>query len=158
MRELRSSGNRSRRQAITLIEVLGTMSVLLVIAVAGVSMLGSVTKIGLENKHANQVRVDIARLAAKFRNDVDAADMANVNQSGQLLELLIGDDTVRYRIDLESRRIERMTIDSGQQGAPDWFRITANCRPEFSVDDGIATLRLTAKDARHPWIIEVVSP
>ncbi len=65
---------QSRRIGFTLIEVMGTLSVLLAIALAGAGMLGRVTRIGLERKKADQARVDIARLAAEFRADVHATD------------------------------------------------------------------------------------
>ena len=147
---------RRGRDGFTLIEVLGTLSVLLAIALAGTSMLATVTKIGLANKQANQARADIARLAAMFRTDVHAAEMAETSADGQALDLSVDGEMIRYQIDEPSRRIVRKRIEANKQGPLEWFRISDHCQPAFAVGDRQITLRLTTQDARHPWIIQGV--
>ena len=147
---------RSQRLGFTLIEVIGTLSVLLAIALAGVGMLGSVTRIGLERKQADQARVDMARLATKFRADVHEADEIGLDDRGQWIDLTIGDQVVRYQFHSDSQVIVRRRTDLNERSPIDSFGMTERCRPGFDVQDRQVILRLTAEDARNPWIIEAV--
>ncbi len=158
MREAKTNLGRVVRGGTTLIEVLGTLSVLLAIAIAGGSMLGSVTSLGLQCKLAEQSRVDIARLATMLRSDVHAAMMGELNEDGQSLDLTLEDQDIRYQIDAPAHRILRKQTDSEGRSSIEQFSMTARCQPEFGVQDDLVTLRLTAGNARHPWVIEAVRP
>ncbi len=147
---------RSKRQGFTLIEVIGTLSLLLAIALAGTSMLATVTKIGLANKQANQARADIARLAIQFRADVRNAQLDQLHEDSQAIDLSIGDQVIRYQFDPRTQVIVRKRVDSGQEPPLDFFTLTEHCFPAFAVQDRQVNLRLTEPDARNPWIIQAV--
>ena len=146
----------SKRRGFTLIEVIGTLSVLLAIALAGTSMLATVTRIGLANKQANQARADIARLAIQFRGDVRNAQLDQMHEDSQAIDLSIGDQVIRYQFDPQAQVIVRKRVDSGQEPPLDFFTLTQRCHPVFAVENRQVILRLTEPDARDPWIIQAV--
>lgn len=158
MGDLPATDRRHTPHGFTLIEVLGTLSVLLAIAVASTSMLGTVTGVGLAGKQADQARTDIARLATSFRADVRQAARTTVGHAGTSIDLAIGDQLIRYQFLADAPSVIRRRIDSGETKSIESFSLTQRCRPQFELQDRQVKLRLTAENARDPWIIEAVRP
>jgi prepilin-type N-terminal cleavage/methylation domain-containing protein len=149
---------RSHPPGVTLIELMCTLTVLLSIALAGTSMLGKVTGIGLECKKADQARTDIARLSAKLRVDVHQSEQAVLGDAGRSIELTVADQITRYQFHPDTRTIIRRTSKSGESKSIESYSLTPRCRPQFDVQDRQVVLRLTAPEDRTPWIIEAVRP
>lgn len=145
------------RRGVTLVEVLATMSMLLVIAIAAVGMLGRVTKIGLESKQADQVRANIARLAGQLREDVHVAEQVNLDGDGSSIELVTAKRTIRYRCDAPSLGIGRQA-EEGKQTSREWFGLGDHLQPRFDVDNDQVRLELSPAGSRHRWIIEATRP
>ncbi len=97
-------GRRSKRriccQAFSLLEVVATLSVLLVVAVGATTMLGSITDIGLRYRHASEENAAVRRFADAFRGDV--SDSVDVVAEDNRLRLLTGLSRARGGVPLGS--------------------------------------------------------
>ena len=155
-----------RRSATTLVEVVGTLSVLLVLAISAVGILGSITQIGTRTNHAKQGRSSIERLAKVFRDDVHAASNVDPSQQDCLVELTTDAGTVRYEWDEDQHSLQRAVMDGEKRLAVDRFQLTDRCSPKVSVDGKWVTFVL-ASAVQHegargagtpPWSIEAQAP
>ena len=147
-----------RRTGFSIVELLATLSLLLLIAITGVSMLSTVTEIGLKNRNRTQIRLDVARLASRFRADVHTAQKVALGKQTKSIELTLNDRVVRYRFDGRIPAMIRQCQMPSQPNQFDQFGLTRQCDPEFSTKGRLVTLRLTAGDSRNPWIIQAVRP
>ncbi len=154
----RKSVRISQRTAITLIEVLGTLSVLLVLGLAAVSILGKVTDIGVRTNLARQGRASIERLAPLFRDDVRHAQQINLSQTDGSIEIVRGQQQVQYSWRNRPATIFRRVTQAETQSSVDRFTLPDPCRPACFIDDDIVSLRLSAEGQPQPWMIEVRRP
>lgn len=77
------------RTGVTLIEVLGTLSVMLILAVSAVTLLGAITNIGKRDGDNRQSRANIARLASEFRTDLHHTDSMSLSDDETELRILL---------------------------------------------------------------------
>ncbi len=146
--------DRSHRHAITLIEVIGTLAVLLVLAVSAASILGGITEIGNRDGNAKQGRATVERLAKVFRDDVHLASEVTLADDQWPLLLTTDAGPIRYEWHDDSHSIGRTVGDGDQPLFRDQFRLTDFCDPRVVVDDERVTVVLHDTPPRNPWIIE----
>ena len=142
------------RPATTLIEVLGTLSVLLLLGVSAAGILGSITEIGIRTNNAQQRRGAIQRLADSVRRDAHQARRAECEQ-GWPMDLIMAGATVRYDWNAPSHSIQRTVLGQNSPQAFDRFRLPDRCSPRVSIDGGRVIIVLwESESAGQPWIIE----
>jgi prepilin-type N-terminal cleavage/methylation domain-containing protein len=145
---------RLARGGYTLIEVLATLSILLLIAITAVSMLNTVTALGLSGKQNAQQRVDVGRLAARFRADIYRSDDINLDNENHTIDLSTAGGLVRYRCQFNPTAVTRERVEPTGGKSFERFPLTTRCEPTFSTAGNLVVLRLTPADARIPWVIE----
>lgn len=146
------------RTATTLVEVLGTLSVLLVLGVSAASILGSITQVGVTSHKAMQGRASVERLAKVFRRDVQQSSEITAATEPLTIDLTVESMTVRYRWHEDSRSITREVSEGEQQLSTDRFTFPQELRPDVSISESLAVLRLSegpvAKQTGRRWVIE----
>lgn len=154
-----SSAHHSRgcghdRRATTLIEVLATLSVLLVIGVAAAGILGSITEIGAGVSRTVEGRAAVQRLANVIRRDVHRAQQLKTTDAWPL-EMTTGQTTVQYQWNGQTRCIQRSARRGDDRQAVDRFRLPDHCDPRVSANDEMVTVVLSEPGkSRGRWIIE----
>ncbi|MEM1070977.1 MAG: prepilin-type N-terminal cleavage/methylation domain-containing protein, partial [Planctomycetota bacterium] len=103
--QFRRSATRPPRRAVTLIETMATLALLLVIALAAVEMLGSVTEIGVRNNEAQQSNRSALRFADRLRGDVKETKQLSELEDGRGIEILRDGEMVRYTWDSDALAI-----------------------------------------------------
>ncbi|MFK8114866.1 MAG: hypothetical protein AB8B91_21875 [Rubripirellula sp.] len=148
------------RRGITLPEVIGTLAVLLVVAVSAVKILGWVTDIGAENNRKRQDRISVERLAAVFRQDVRQSEDVKLRDGGWPLELL-GKQTkdsdskqISYDWNQQTFSIQRLVMQNNQRLAIERFEFSDRFSPRVEASDEMVTL-LLRDHGTMPWVIEV---
>lgn len=149
--------NRHRgagRCGTTLLEMLATLSVLLVLGVASANLLRAVTEVGSYNAHRKQVRSSVLRLAESLRLDVqNARSLAPGDESWPLVMTTAG-ATVKYDWDANSHAIERSRGDGDSRIGVERFQLSDHCQAKLSLTPDLVKLELNEGDQNHPWIIE----
>lgn len=142
------------RRGTTLVEVLGTLSVLLVLGVSAAGILAAITEIGVRTGAAKQGRASVQRLAEVIRRDVhDAASVEDTD--AWPLDLIDGDVSVRYQWDAQTHCIRRTVTDGQTQKGIDRFVLPQPCDPQVSTNDQMVTVMLRqGGQTQIPWIIE----
>jgi hypothetical protein len=151
----RQNGRRKvNRRATTLVEILGTLSVLLVLGVAAAGMLGAITEIGVRANTAKQSRGSARRLADVIRRDVHDAGRVNASNAWPL-DLITGNVTIRYEWNAPTHCIRRTAKEGQTQQAVDRFQLPDHCDPRVSTSDERVTVVLwDGGQTQRPWIIE----
>ncbi|TWU32569.1 hypothetical protein [Novipirellula artificiosorum] len=149
-----------QRSAITLIEVMGTLSVLLALGLAAASILQGVTEIGQARNQSNQVRSSVRRLVNQLRTDVKNASEITVVDEALPITIRTPESEIRYTFDTGSHEMRRVVFRSepGQStlaSAAESFSLPHSREPTVSVDDDFVTVDLLGQDAATPWMIEV---
>jgi type II secretory pathway pseudopilin PulG len=139
----------------TLIEVLGTLSVLLVVATAAAGILGTITEVGVRSSDAREARASVVRLAKLFRDDVIAASNVTQQEKGWPLELVRGDDTVKYDWEPNESSIARSVYRNEQRAVIDHFRGSSRFQPRVDVSEDRVALILREGQTFLPWGVEV---
>lgn len=145
-----------RRQATTLVEVLGTLSVLLVLGVSAASILGAITQVGVQSNLATNRRASVERLAKHFRNDVHHAQELSVVEAPLTLDISIGSQTVHYEWRESSGSIWRRVSEGETQVSIESFELSGGFQPGVSLTDDVVTLRLGdfGRHGEKQWLIE----
>ncbi len=157
---LQNHGGRipQRRNASTLVEVLGTLSVLLVLGVSAASILGSITQVGVRSNRATQSRASVERLARVFRQDIHRAREINASDTPLRLDLSNDSMTVRYQWHEKLSSIRRTASQGETQLSIDTFDLPDDFQPVISVLDDLVVLRLNDGDSvaeqGRRWVIE----
>ncbi len=146
-----------RRTATTLVELLGTLSVLLVLGMTAASLLSKVADIGTQSNQARQGRASIERLATEFRRDVQQASELQL-PADHSIEITTPSQTIRYSWEEDPTIIRRSVTRAGKTPELDQFRLPADCQPSCQQTNGIVSLRLGNDNQMQPWIIEVKQP
>jgi len=147
-----------RRRAMTLLEVMASISVLLIIGVSAASILGKVTDIGAQNSQSQQSRQSVRRLSGVLRRDVRLAQEVNLAGDNSLIELLSDGQVIRYTWSRESGDLMRQSEQDGVPMQFDRFRLPPNCRPTARATGAIVALEVKQEGQPHPWIIEALRP
>ena len=155
-----SALKQSARRAFSLLEVVATLSVLLVIALTAASMLGSITNIGLRYRHAFQERESVRRFAEAFRADIsNTVDVVTADNRWPL-ELVSQEHVVEYRWDPSSKQLFRLVRSPSDGDAPaeilatDVYPLTDRCRPRLVIaEDRVSVILRETQDAPG-WIVE----
>ena len=139
-------------------EVLGTLSVLLVLGVSAASILGSITQIGVRSNRAMLSRASAERLAKVFRDDIHQASEISVSDAPLGFDLSTGPLTVRYRWNEKQFWLRRSVSEGEKQLSIESFDFSDDVRPGISVTDELVTLRLNDEDIAEKtgrrWVIE----
>jgi YD repeat-containing protein len=143
-----------RRAATTLVEMLGTLSVLLVLGVSSARLLGAVTEVGAYSAHRKQVRASVLRLAEKFRMDVRNARHVTLSDQRWPIEMTPAGATIRYDWDRQSHAIERSANDGKKRFGVERFQLSDHCQPRASLTAKWVTLVLNEGEQSKPWVIE----
>jgi hypothetical protein len=147
-----------QRNATTLVEVVGTLSVLLVLGVSAASILGSITQVGVRSNRAMQSRASVERLAKVFRRDIHQASEINASETPLTLDLLTDSVTVRYRWHQKLGSMRRTASEGETQLSIDTFALPDNFQPVISVTDDLVILHLNDEDSAgekgQRWVIE----
>ncbi len=140
------------RRGTTLVEVLGTLSLLLAIAVSAVSLLSTVSNLRERSKRSSQSRTAVDRLATKLRNDVHGASELKVADDGLSLAISQASESIEYRFDRDTNSFRRQ-VDEPKQ--TDSFELAEDVLPEISIKDGLVTFSLRKTSRGGPvWIVE----
>ncbi len=146
------------RNGTTLVEVLGTLSVLLVLGVSAASILGSITQIGVRSNRAMLSRASVERLAKVFRDDIHQAGEISVSDAPVAFALSSGPLTVRYQWNEKRFWFRRSVSEGEKQLSIETFDFSDDVRPGISVTDDLVTLRLNDEDLDRKmgrrWVIE----
>ena len=142
------------RSATTLIEVIGTLAVLLVLGVSAASILGSITDIGAGTNRAKQGRVAMERFAKVFRGDVHDARQVMPTDNHWPLQLSMGATSIHYDWDQRTNSIRRRSSDGEKQLTIDRFQFADRFEPRISVSDQTVTVVLKEGKKTQPWIVE----
>lgn len=149
------------RKATTLVEVLGTLSVLLVLGVSAASILGSITQVGVRSSRAMHNRASVERLAKVFRQDVHRASEKTASDTPTAVDLSDDSVTVRYQWNEKLSSIVRTVRENQKQLSIDTFELPDDFQPVISVADELVVLRLNdednAKAKGRRWVIEATS-
>ena len=152
---MRDRQDRRSRNAYTLIELIATLSLLLMIGIAAASMLGVVTQVAAETSQHRQAIRDVTRLDRQFRTDIRNAD--SVELSGeQTLQAISLNRAIRYRFQDNPPILLRELTELGRRSV-EQFQLPANSRPTFALSD-VLTLQITAEGIAVGWLIEVRKP
>lgn len=146
---------RRARRGMTLIEVLATISVLLVVATTAASILGAITEVGTRFNKGRETRASVIRLAKQFRADVTVASGVAQQKEGWPLELTQGKDVVKYDWELNEAAIARSVYRDDQRTAIDHFRVSSRFQPRVDMSEDRVTLILREVETTMPWVIEV---
>ncbi|MEM8670756.1 MAG: prepilin-type N-terminal cleavage/methylation domain-containing protein [Planctomycetota bacterium] len=150
----RRSATRPPRRAVTLIETMATLALLLVIALAAVEMLGSVTEIGVRNNEAQQSNRSALRFADRLRGDVKETKQLSELEDGRGIEILRDGEMVRYTWDSDALAILRVVLENESIVERDRFSFGSKLDPQFSVNEGRAVVVL--KPGEQRWVVEAV--
>ena len=159
-------GRRSKRriccQAFSLLEVVATLSVLLVVAVGATTMLGSITDIGLRYRHASEENAAVRRFADAFRGDVsDSVDVVAEDSRLRLL-LVCREHVVEYRWDPSSKQLLRLVRSDSNGDVPDKllgmdvYALTDRCQPRLVVAEDRLSVILRETENSPVWIVEAL--
>lgn len=143
-----------RRIGTTLVEVMGTLSVLFVLGISSANLLRAITDVGAYNAHRQQVRDSVVRLSEKFRLDVENARRLSVQGDSWPIEMTTAGATIRYDWDRQSHAIERSASQGQQISGVERFQLSQQCQAEVDIDDDRVTLKLSEGKSSQPWIIE----
>lgn len=154
IRPSRRRPTSKRRAAITLVEVLGTLSLLLILGVSAAKLLDGVTEIGARAAHRKQMRASVLRLAETFRLDVQSARNLKFNDDHWPIEMTTAGATIRYDWDRQAHAIQRSADNGQKRVGVEQFRLSDQCEPSVAVSGELVTLVLTEGERKHPWIIE----
>ena len=151
--------NSVRRGGYTLVELLASLTVLLVMGMSAAKLLTTVTQIGLGANDRKASIAMIEKLSSDFRTDVGQAEAITIGQDADTIELVMDQSTIRYKFDEATRSINRSQEES-QQGTKrnESYKLTDRCQPQFVSDDDLVTLRLTPEGVSNPWAIEAPRP
>ncbi|QDT04048.1 hypothetical protein K227x_24340 [Rubripirellula lacrimiformis] len=145
----------THRRGTTLLEMVATMSVLLVLAVAAVRMLSTVSEIGIATADDGRRRSEASRLADSFRQDIRAADTVQADQWP--VEISHDDLEIRYQYDPAESAVDRTIWRDSDRIATDRFRLPIKCDPQLESDPDRIRLSL-ARGVGVSWIVEVNRP
>ncbi|GAA5506046.1 hypothetical protein [Novipirellula caenicola] len=148
--------DRKPRRAVTLIEVIGTLSVLLAIGISAATIMSSVTKIGQRGNTSVQQRQAIQRFATQFRADFHQAIAVQSQPEGWPLELQSDDFGVRYDFSAEQGTLRRTTLKSNQVTSVESFEIGTQRKPTLKTDENRVTVSIDTEPSSYPFIVEAV--
>lgn len=149
---------RRTRRGMTLIEVMGLLTVLLVIGVSAVAILSQVTAIGERTENNRSGRAQAVRFADAFRKDVRGASQVTLGGDEGPIEIVTGKVITRYHWEPGTAEIHRQVTAADSTDRFDRFRLPKRCRPRVSLADQYVTFELGNTDQSHPWIVEVKRP
>ncbi len=141
-----------RRTGTTLLEMVATMSVLLLLAVSAVRMLSAVTDIGTTTADQNRGRRSIERLAKSIRQDF--ASLTPTQTLTWPLEIAGEEQRITYAYDQNSQAIVRTVFDESKPIETDRFTLPADCVPDFEREPELTRLVLK-RGPSISWSIEV---
>ncbi|TWU51359.1 type II secretion system protein [Rubripirellula reticaptiva] len=144
-----------KRSAMTLLEMIATLSLLLVLAVTAVRMLRDVTEIGEKTTLDGRARLAIERLADRVRTD--AAESDSISGDQWPLTMNSDDGEIRYEFLADEHRIQRNVFRNGKPVAVDRFELPVACDPKIETDSRRVTIALMRR-ADISWTIEVNKP
>lgn len=133
---------------------MATLALLLVIALAAVEMLGSVTEIGVRNNEAQQSNRSALRFADRLRGDVKETKQLSELEDGRGIEILRDGEMVRYTWDSDALAILRVVLENESIVERDRFSFGSKLDPQFSVNEGRAVVVL--KPGEQRWVVEAV--
>jgi len=158
--------SRVPRHGVTLIEVIGTLSVLLAIGISSATIMSSVTKIGRRGNASVQQRDAIQRLATQLRTDVHQANELPSSTEAWPLQLLGSDFEVRYQWSAEQGSLRRTRLESGQIKSVESFEIgkernaalrTSENQVTVVIDaESFSTEPFSTEPASHSFVVEAV--
>ncbi len=154
---------RRKHRGNTLVELLATLSVLLMIGLSAATLLGKVAKIGRDANRDRQGRQAIVRIAEQLRADTQRASGVSLDDTS-LVSIDLDDGDVIYRWDQASHSITRH--EQGRTGgaadhqavAHDRYLLPEGCQPTATQTDGILSINFGSPNQSSPWIVEVKSP
>lgn len=144
----------------TLIEVIATLSLLLVVAVAAAGMLESISEVGLRYKHSLQERGAVRRLASVIRKDSLLSTDIVSDQGDWPLQIVLPSRTVQYQWDAAKNRVVRLLHaresdgSSGKLLGTEMFQLTDQCEPRFIVQKERLVLFVRESNATANWVVE----
>jgi type II secretory pathway component PulJ len=147
-----------RRGAMTLLELMASISVLLIIGISAASILGKVTDIGARSSSSQQYRQSVQRLSGVLRRDVRGATEVNLASDEALIELVADARVIRYLWNSESGDLIRQSKRDDLPTEFDRFKLPPDCRPTVRASGDVVALDLKQQRQQHPWIIEAKRP
>ncbi|MGI9474887.1 MAG: type II secretion system protein [Rubripirellula sp.] len=154
-RARRPASHCKGRRAITLIEVLTTVALLLILAVASAGILSAVTEIGQRHGKARQARTSVDRLAKIFRSDVREAEDVVIPEAEWPLELRSPRAVVRYEWDAVRQTFRRSReSNADERNQVDRFTLPEDCEPTVTASGGRVRLDLRSPQLHADWAIE----
>lgn len=147
-----------RRGAMTLLEVMASISVLLIIGISAASILGKVTEVGARSSSSQQWRQSAQRLSGVLRRDVRAAEEVQLDSDEALIELVSDAQAIRYLWSSESGDLIRQVQRDDLPTEFDRFKLPPDCRPTVRTSGDVVALDLKQPRQQHPWIIEAKRP
>ncbi|EMI16314.1 hypothetical protein RMSM_06762 [Rhodopirellula maiorica SM1] len=142
------------RRAVTLIEVIGTLSVLLAIGISATTIMSSVTKIGRRGNALVQQRQAIERFAAQFRADVHQANAVQSEAEGWPLKLQDDDVAVRYEFSAEQGALRRTQLKSNQVTSVESFEIGKERKIALQISENRVTVSIDTDPSSYPFVVE----
>ena len=146
------------RRGFTLIEVLGTLGILLALGVSAVVILGDITEIGVRTNEDRQGRISIERLAQTFRDDVHHAAEIEISDDQSMRTLATGSTSIHYELQQSPPAVFRRVIESDSKTARDLFPLPSKCRPTVAIDGKHVLLRLNSGQDSQRLVIEASQP
>lgn len=146
---------RDNRAGMTLLEMIATLSLLLVLAVTAVRMLRDVSAIGEKTTLDGRGRVAVERLADRVRTDAAACDSISGDQWP--LKMSSGNSEIRYEFLADLNQIQRRVFTDDKPVAVDRFVLPEACDPKIDSDSERVKIALLQR-ADISWTIEVNKP
>ncbi|WP_372722553.1 type II secretion system protein [Novipirellula sp.] len=152
-----NQSSRDPRYGVTLIEVIGTLSVLLAIGISSATIMSSVTKIGRRGNASVQQRNAIQRFATQLRTDVHQAnELPSSTEETWPLQLIGSDFEVRYQWNAEQGSLRRTRLESGQVKSVESFEIGKERNAALRIRESQVTVVIDTESASHPFMVEAV--
>jgi len=152
-------------QGFTLIEVIATLSLLLVVAVAAAGMLGSISEIGLRYRHSQEEQMAVRRLATQFRKDFMPSTKVVSDPGDWPLRLALPSKMIEYHWDASANRVVRLVRTRESNDAPgqlteqetltgtEMFQLSNRCEPRLLFEKDRLLMILRESDATN-WLVE----
>ena len=143
-----------KRSGTTLIEVLATLTILLVIGISAAKMLAQVSRLGSRTQRARLSQAAAQRLADRFRNDIANAKSFRARDTTLTIQLQTTATVIEYDCDHENHWVTRQARREGQLVSADRYAFSDEFLPLPNVEGDLVSLRLERPDHTQPWIIE----
>ena len=147
---------RNLHRGVTLIEVIGTLSILLAIGVSTATIMSAVTKVGRRGNASVQQRDAIKRFATQLRTDVHQANEFESSAEGWPLQLRGSDFEVRYELHTEQGSLRRTRLESDQVTSVESFEFGKERQITLQTSENQVTVVIDTESAAYPFIVEAI--